>query len=413
MSEPYYDVIRPHGGALVDRVLRGEMREAVRERAEQMIKVPLGRMGLSDLELLASGTFSPLTGFMRKADYDRCVAEMRLVNGLVWSVPVTLAVGKDLADRIQEGQEVALCEPSTELRPGPSTELRPGAERVLAVMEVAEKYPYDREVKEREASEVYKTTDEAHPGVARLYRQGEVLLGGDVWLVDWPSAVKTEFPELRHTPAETRRMFARRGWRSVVGFQTRNPIHRAHEYIQKTALEIVDGLFLHPLVGETKKDDIPADVRIASYQAILRDYYPAERVILGVFPAAMRYAGPREAIFHAIARKNYGCTHFIVGRDHAGVGKYYGTYDAQNIFDQFPPEDIGIVPFRFEHAFYCRKCGGIVSSKTCPHKPEDRIFLSGTQVREMLERGEMLPEEFTRPEVARVLLEGTKRKREM
>ncbi len=402
MSEPYYDVIRPHGGALVDRVLRGEMREAVRERAEQMIKVPLGRMGLSDLELLAGGTFSPLTGFMRKADYDRCVAEMRLVNGLVWSVPVTLAVGKDLADRIQEGQEVALCEPSTELRPG--------AERVLAVMEVAEKYPYDREVKEREASEVYKTTDEAHPGVARLYRQGEVLLGGDIWLVDWPAACKTEFPELRHTPAETRRMFARRGWRSVVGFQTRNPIHRAHEYIQKTALEIVDGLFLHPLVGETKKDDIPADVRIASYQAILRDYYPAERVILGVFPAAMRYAGPREAIFHAIARKNYGCTHFIVGRDHAGVGKYYGTYDAQNIFDQFPPEDIGIVPFRFEHAFYCRKCGGIVSAKTCPHKPEDRIFLSGTQVREMLERGEMLPEEFTRPEVARVLLEGTKRK---
>ena len=402
MSEPYYDVIRPHGGMLVDRVLRGEMREAVRERAEQMIKIPLGRMGLSDLELLASGTFSPLTGFMRKADYDRCVVEMRLVNGLVWSIPVTLAVGKDLADRIQEGQEVALCEPSTELRPG--------EERVLAVMEVAEKYPYDRDVKEREASEVYKTTDEAHPGVARLYRQGEVLLGGDIWLVDWPAACKTEFPELRHTPAETRRMFARRGWRSVVGFQTRNPIHRAHEYIQKTALEIVDGLFLHPLVGETKKDDIPADVRIASYQAILRDYYPAERVILGVFPAAMRYAGPREAIFHAIARKNYGCTHFIVGRDHAGVGKYYGTYDAQNIFDQFPPEDIGIVPFRFEHAFYCRKCGGIVSAKTCPHKPEDRIFLSGTQVREMLERGEMLPEEFTRPEVARVLLEGTKRK---
>ena len=405
MSEPYYDVIRPHGGMLVDRVLRGEMREAVRERAEQMIKIPLGRMGLSDLELLASGTFSPLTGFMRKADYDRCVVEMRLVNGLVWSIPVTLAVGKDLADRIQEGQEVALCEPSTELRPG--------EERVLAVMEVAEKYPYDRDVKEREASEVYKTTDEAHPGVARLYRQGEVLLGGDIWLVDWPAACKTEFPELRHTPAETRRMFARRGWRSVVGFQTRNPIHRAHEYIQKTALEIVDGLFLHPLVGETKKDDIPADVRIASYQAILRDYYPAERVILGVFPAAMRYAGPREAIFHAIARKNYGCTHFIVGRDHAGVGKYYGTYDAQNIFDQFPPEDIGIVPFRFEHAFYCRKCGGIVSAKTCPHKPEDRIFLSGTQVREMLERGEMLPEEFTRPEVARVLLEGVKRKREM
>jgi sulfate adenylyltransferase len=393
VTEAYYDVIRPHGGVLVDRVLRGEVREAVHERADRMIKIPLDQMGLSDLELLATGALSPLTGFMRKADYDRCVEEMRLTSGVLWSVPVTLAVEQDLAGRIQQGQEVALYE----------------GDRVLAVMEVAEKYPYDREVKEREAREVYRTTEEAHPGVARIYRRGQVLLGGDIWLVDWPSAVKTEFPELRHTPAETRRIFARRGWRSVVGFQTRNPIHRAHEYIQKTALEIVDGLFLHPLVGETKKDDIPADVRIASYQAILRDYYPADRVLLGVFPAAMRYAGPREAIFHAIARKNYGCTHFIVGRDHAGVGKYYGTYDAQKIFDEFPPEDIGIVPFRFEHAFYCKKCGAVVSAKTCPHGSEDWVFLSGTQVREMLERGEMLPKEFTRPEVARVLLEGVQR----
>jgi len=393
LNEPYYDVISPHGGTLIDRVLRGGMKEAVRERAEQMAKIPLDPMGLSDLELVATGALSPMTGFMRKADYDRCVEEMRLTSGVVWSVPITLAVEKDLADRIQEGQEVALCE----------------GERVLAVMEVAEKYPYDREVKEREAGEVYRTTEKAHPGVARIYRRGEVLLGGDFWLVDWPAAVKTEFPELRHTPAQTRRMFARRGWRSVVGFQTRNPIHRAHEYIQKTALEIVDGLFLHPLVGETKKGDIPADVRIESYQAILRDYYPAERVLLGVFPAAMRYAGPREAIFHAIARKNYGCTHFIVGRDHAGVGKYYGTYDAQTIFDQFSADEIGITPLRFEHAFYCKKCKMVVSAKTCPHGKDDWVFLSGTQVREMLERGEMLPEEFTRPEVARVLLEGVQR----
>jgi ATP sulfurylase len=340
---------------------------------------------------------------MRKADYDRCVAEMRLTNGIVWSVPVTLAVEQELADRIQEGQDIALYEPSTELKPGD--------ERVLAVMTVDEKYPYDREVKEQEAREVYKTTEEAHPGVARLYRRGEVLLGGDIWLVDWPAAVRTEFPELRHTPAQARRMFARRGWQTVVAFQTRNPIHRAHEYIQKTALEIVDGLFLHPLVGETKKDDIPADVRIASYQAILRDYYPPERVILGVFPAAMRYAGPREAIFHAIARKNYGCTHFIVGRDHAGVKGYYGTYDAQNIFSEFSSEDIGIIPLKFEHAFFCKKCGMVVSAKTCPHDKQAWVFLSGTQVREMLDRGEMLPAEFTRPEVAKVLLEGVQRQK--
>ena len=393
MSETHYDGIAPHGGTLVDRVLRGEMREAVKERAQHMTRIPLDPMGLSDLELIAGGALSPLTGFMGKADYDRCVTDMRLTSGILWSVPVTLAVASDLADQIGEGQEVALCE----------------GDSVLAVLEVAEKHPNDRKTKEREAQEVYRTTDEDHPGVARLYGRGDVLLGGDLWLVDWPAAASTEFPELRHTPAETRRMFAGRGWRSVVGFQTRNPIHRAHEYIQKTALEIVDGLLLHPLVGETKKDDIPADVRIASYQAILRDYYPAERVLLGVFPAAMRYAGPREAIFHAIARKNYGCTHFIVGRDHAGVGKYYGTYDAQNIFNEFAPEDIGITPLKFEHAFYCTKCGMVVSAKTCPHGKDDWVFLSGTQVREMLEKGEMLPEEFTRPEVAKVLMEGVQR----
>ncbi len=392
MNQAYSDIVRPHGGTLVDRVLRGEMREAVRERAEQMLKVQLDPMGLSDLELIATGAFSPLAGFMNKADYERCVNEMRLANGVLWPMPVTLAVDGDLAADIEEGQEIALCE----------------GDEVRAMMEVTDKYPYDQDVKEHEAHEVYQTAEEAHPGVAQLYQRGDLILGGDIWLVDWLGAMKSEFPELRHTPSQTRRMFARRGWRSVVGFQTRNPIHRAHEYLQKTALEIVDGLFIHPLVGETKKDDIPADVRIASYQAILRDYYPADRVLLGVFPATMRYAGPREALFHAIARKNYGCTHFIVGRDHAGVGDYYGTYDAQAIFDQFPSEDIGIVPFKFEYAFFCKKCGGVVSAKTCPHGPDDWIYLSGTQVREMLRRGEKLPEEFTRPEVTRVLLDGMK-----
>ena len=385
--------IAPHGGDLIDRVLRGEVRKAVWEKAQELPKVSLTPMGLSDLELIATGAFSPLKGFMLREDYERVVREMRLASGLLWSIPVTLPVDGSFADSLREGQEVALCE----------------GDRVLAVMTVDEKYPYDKQL---EAQEVYRTTEEAHPGVARLYAQGDMLLGGDVWLVDWPSATETEFPELRHTPAQTRRMFARRGWRRVVGFQTRNPIHRAHEYIQKTALEIVDGLFLHPLIGETKPDDIPPEVRIESYQAILRDYYPSERVMLGVFPAAMRYAGPREAIFHAICRKNYGCTHFIVGRDHAGVGNYYGTYEAQEIFDEFDPEEIGITPLFFDYAFYCRKCGAVVSAKTCPHGKEDWVYLSGTEVRAMLERGESLPEEFTRPEVSKVLIDGLKRWKE-
>jgi len=386
------DTIAPHGGQLVNRMLRGEMRQAVRERAQDLFKLELSQMGLSDLELIAGGAMSPLTGFMGQADYERVVAEMRLSNGLIWSIPVTLPVDQATADAIDLNQEIALCEKGS----------------VLAVMEVTEKYGYD---KKREAELVYGTTDDKHPGVARLYRQGEILLGGEIWVVELPEAAELEFPELRHTPAQARRMFARRGWRRVVGFQTRNPIHRAHEYIQKTALEIVDGLLIHPLVGETKADDIPADVRIASYEAILRDYYPADSVLLGVFPAAMRYAGPREAIFHALLRKNYGCTHFIVGRDHAGVGGYYGTYDAQRIFDNFSKEEIGIEILPFDYTFYCKKCGMVVSSKTCPHGKEEWVYLSGTEVREMLERGEMLPPEFTRPEVSKVLIDGMKAKR--
>jgi sulfate adenylyltransferase len=270
-------------------------------------------------------------------------------------------------------------------------------------LEVRDKFAYDQQA---EAQHVYRTTETAHPGVARLYRQGEVLLGGPISLIDWPDRTHGEFADLRYTPEQTRQIFAERGWRRIVAFQTRNPIHRAHEYIQKTALEIVDGLLLHPLVGETKGDDIPAAVRVESYKAIVAAYYPASRVLLGVFPSAMRYAGPREAVFHAIARKNYGCSHFIVGRDHAGVGHYYGSYDAHYIFDEFAPEDIGITPLFFDHTFYCRLCGGVVSSKTCPHQERDHIVLSGTQVRAMLSRGESLPVEFTRPEVSEILMRG-------
>lgn len=379
--------IPPHGGTLVNRMLRGVVREATLERASDLPGIQLHPGSVSDLELIATGVLSPLTGFMGQADYDSVVETMHLADGLVWSLPIVLPVENETANDIDEGSEIALYK----------------GDQLLALMTVEEKFGYD---KVREAREVFRTTDEAHPGVAQIYAQGEVLLGGPIALVN---RIKDQsFLEFRHDPAQTRRMFAQRGWRRIVGFQTRNPIHRAHEYIQKSALEIVDGLFLHPLVGETRPGDVPADVRIRSYQAILRDYYPPERVILGVFPAAMRYAGPREAIFHAICRKNYGCTHFIVGRDHAGTGNYYGTYDAQLIFDEFRPEEIGITPLFFEHAFYCRKCDTVVTAKTCPHDKEEHVYLSGTQVREMLARGEAPPPEFTRPEVAKVLIEGYK-----
>ena len=384
--------IAAHGGTLINRQLTGDDRQVALERANGLERIILSDLNLADLEMIATGGLSPLTGFMGEADYKSVVHDMRLANGLPWTIPVTLAISAEQGTRIQAGTSG-----------GALVENADGLERLLAILDITEKYTYDREA---EAQNVYRTTEEKHPGVARLYKQDEVLLAGTVDVIDLPLRAQTEFAELRYTPIQTRAIFAERGWRRIVGFQTRNPIHRAHEYIQKTALEIVDGLLLHPLVGETKSDDIPAAVRVESYQAILSSYYPASRVLLGVFPAAMRYAGPREAIFHAIARKNYGCTHFIVGRDHAGVGSYYGSYDAHYIFDEFTPEEIGITPLFFEHTFYCKACGQVVSSKTCPHDKSQHVVLSGTQVREKLSRGELLPEEFTRPEVSRVLMRG-------
>jgi len=378
----------PHGSKLVNRILQGEEREAALRRAGDAKKVPLSEVGSADLEMIANGAMSPLTGFMAKADYDSVVHSMRLANGLVWSLPITLPVTKEMAANIRLEEEVALVENG-----------KGGA--ILGVMKVAEKFEYD---KTREAQEVYRTADTAHPGVARVMNQGEVCLAGEVWMIN--RHPESRFREYRRDPAETRRLFAERGWNSVVGFQTRNPVHRAHEYIQKCAMEIVDGLLLHPLVGETKKDDIPADLRMESYHALLQNYYPANRVLLCVFPAAMRYAGPREAIFHALCRKNYGCTHFIVGRDHAGVGKYYGTYDAQKIFAPFQPEELGITTLNFENSFFCKKCGAVVTSKTCPHDAASQISLSGTQVREMLGRGEAPPPEFSRAEVVQILIKG-------
>ena len=381
------ELIAPHGGTLIDRTARPQEAEQLRAEAYELPKIPLTSREESDLELLAVGAFSPLTGYMARGDYERVVREMRLASGLPWSLPITLSTSQAQAEKLSGGARVALTRD----------------DEPVAILEVEEVYGYD---KQREAEQVYGTTDTAHPGVAALYAQEDMLVGGPVTLVREARAHR--FGERHRTPAETRAAIAERGWRSVVGFQTRNPVHRAHEYIQKCALELVDGLLLHPLVGDTKSDDIPADVRMRCYEVLLEKYYPQNRVLLGVLPAAMRYAGPREAIFHALVRKNYGCTHFIVGRDHAGVGNYYGTYDAQRIFDRFEPGELGITPMMFEHTFWCSDCEGMASTKTCPHPPESRITLSGTRVRQMLTAGEMPPIEFSRPEVARILIEAYK-----
>jgi sulfate adenylyltransferase len=368
------DLIAPHGGRLVDRT--GERPEGV----EALEKLTLTSREVSDLDMLASGALSPLEGFMRRDDYERVVEEMRLAGGLPWALPVCLAV-----ESAPRGDRVALADESG---------------RLLAVLDVDDVYDYD---KEREADRCFRTTDDAHPGVARLYAQKPCYLAGSVTVFDRPSP---PFPELALDPVETRAAFTERGWRRVVGFQTRNPIHRAHEYLTKVALETVDGLLIHPLVGDTKSDDVPAATRVECYRVLVDNYYPADRVVVAAFPAAMRYAGPREAIWHAICRKNYGCSHFIVGRDHAGVGDYYGTYDAQLIFDEFEPHELDIEPMFFEHSFWCNACGSMASAKTCPHDADKHVFLSGTKVREMLANGELPPVEFSRPEVAEVLIEA-------
>ena len=377
--------IPPHGGRLIDRALTGEARAAAEGRARDLPTISLNARAASDLECLATGVFSPLEGFMGRADYEGVVREMRLKDGLLWTLPITLAVDAEGAGTLREGREAALLSADGQL---------------LGLLSVGEIFSYE---KREEACLVYGTEDARHPGVEYLYRRGELLVAGPVSLVRRPSLAG--FEDYDAMPAETRRRFRERGWRTVVGFQTRNPIHRSHEYIQKCALELMDGLLIHPLVGRTKLDDVPSEVRLRCYRALVERYFPKDRVLLSVFPGAMRYAGPREAVFHALVRKNYGCTHFIVGRDPAGVGGFYHPYAARELFLRLSREELDITPLFFDEAFFCRRCGGMASAKTCPHEPSERVALSGTRVRELLRSGERLPEEFTRPEVSAILAE--------
>lgn len=380
------ELISPHSNTLVNLFPINVETKELEKEATSLKSLQVSRRVLCDIEMLGIGAFSPLTGFVLKDDYNSSIENMRLKNGLIWPIPITLQIKDDKLKEIKNEKKISLKDENN---------------NIVAILNVKEIFEANSK---KEAELVYKTTDINHPAVKYLFEGGNYCIGGDIKVL---KHTYDEFPEYNLGCRGTREIFKERNWKKIVAFQTRNPVHRAHEYLLRVALETVDGLLLHPTMGETKGDDIPADVRMKCYKVILEKYFPKNRTLLCIMPASMRYGGPREAILHAIIRKNYGCTHFIVGRDHAGVGKYYGTYDAQKIFDEYE-EELGITILRFEHSFYCKACGEMASFKTCPHDPSNHVVLSGTKVREMLRAGEMPPEEFTRPEIAQILIDNLK-----
>jgi sulfate adenylyltransferase len=371
---------KPHGGRLVKRIILGEKRKEVIDKADSYVKIPLDRETVKDVRNIARGIFSPLEGFMNKLEVETVVDEMYLPSGVPWTIPIVLDISKEIANKIEIGEYCILTDMNGTL---------------IARFLVEDKYRFD---KERMAKNVYETVDKSHPGVKETFKKKDYFLGGPVDLLD---DSREPFPEFNLDPRETRVLFREKGWDTVVAFQTRNPIHRAHEYIQRCALEIVDGLFINPLMGRKKKGDFKDEIILESYKKMMSDFYPRDRVVMSILPTRMHYAGPREAIHHSIMRKNFGCTHFVVGRDHAGVGDFYGTFDAQRMFNKFP--DLGIEPLKFEHSFFCRKCDAICTVKTCGHSDSDRVKPSGTVIRKLIAEKEFPPPEIMRKEIAEIL----------
>lgn len=381
-------LVKPHGGGSLKPLLLPEAeRGAELKRAQSLVKVPMTSRETSDVIMLAMGAYTPLDGFMGSKDWKGVCADMKMSSGLFWPIPITLSTTKELAAGIKEGQEVALADGETG--------------EIMAVMTVDEKYSIDKDF---ENQHVYRTTDPKHPGVQKVNEQGPVNLAGRVMAISEGEYPK-KYPGLYLRPAESRALFAEKGWSRVAAFQTRNPMHRSHEHLAKIAVEVTDGVFIHQVLGKLKEGDIPAETRTKAIQAMIEGYFVPGTVIQAGYPIEMRYAGPREALIHALIRQNFGCSHLIVGRDHAGVGDYYGPFDAQHIFDTLWPGALETQPLKIDITFYCTKCYGMATAKTCPHGKEHQINISGTKQREMLSKGEPIPPEFSRPEVVAILQE--------